>query len=296
MVCRRTFLFAPSHSVKIRAIHSHTCFISTFAAIRAFSAVLQRHGTHRSLEEASEVLSKQLHSNCSNDRKMATIVAGMDINLKAQHHRAGDRLKRQLYHMLLVSMRSRNGKLLTRTIEFLSLFAVVFIAVSYLHSYAAHIQTHPTPPTSFPVTPHKPFTKVFTSHPAMSVIAHQPFTWQHPPAFTFSQPSAQSHSLTSGVPYSPVGLPLKTEVLSPLNYLAPSYHGSHVYSYDSSVLGGLGMASGSQAQWSTAASDSNSSRSPLERLGFKLHLTSGGEKKTRGQATHVTSLVISDQA
>ena len=32
--------------------------------------------------------------------------------------------------------------------------------------------------------------------------------------------------------------------------------------------------------WGTAGSDSGTSKSPLERLGFKLNL--GGEKKTRG--------------
>jgi hypothetical protein len=126
----------------------------------------------------------------------------------------------------------------------------------------------------------------------MSTILHHSVAWAQPFAFTSIQLSAQSQSqsLTSCDLYSHASPPLKTQVLSPsVNSVASYYMGSADYSNDSSVLGGVGMAPGSQAQYSTAGSDSNSSRSPLERLGFKLHIGNSGEKKTRGQSTHPIS-------
>jgi hypothetical protein len=169
------------------------------------------------------------------------------------------------------------------------------ISVVFLHGGAVLVQTQLLCPTFLPIVFHTSSTKAFTLHSAMSFEDHRRTTWRQPSPFALSHLLAQSHSLTSGVSYSAAGLPLKTEVSSPVDPLTSSYIGSHIYSCDSSVFGGSVMACGSQARWSTAGSDSNSSRSPLERLGFKLHLTSG-EKKTRGQASHPTSISVSNEA
>ncbi|KAE9965059.1 hypothetical protein BLS_007888 [Venturia inaequalis] len=64
-----------------------------------------------------------------------------------------------------------------------------------------------------------------------------------------------------------------------MSSLASFGSGNYGFGNDSPVLGGLGMARGSHAQWSSVGSETNSTKSPLERLGFKLNLT--GEKRTR---------------
>jgi hypothetical protein len=106
----------------------------------------------------------------------------------------------------------------------------------------------------------------------------QAFSWSHPASFPLS---IQTQSLTSGALYSPAAQqPRSGTSISSMSSLASFSSGSYGYGNDSPVLGGMGMARGSHAQWSSVGSDTNTSRSPLERLGFKLNLT--GERKTRG--------------
>jgi hypothetical protein len=106
----------------------------------------------------------------------------------------------------------------------------------------------------------------------------QAFSWAHPASFPLS---IQTQSLTSGALYSPAAQqPRSGTSISSMSSLASLSSGSYGYGNDSPVLGGVGMARGSHAQWSSVGSDTNTPRGPLERLGFKLNLT--GDKKTRG--------------
>jgi hypothetical protein len=106
----------------------------------------------------------------------------------------------------------------------------------------------------------------------------QAYSWPHSAGFPLS---IQTQSLTLGALYSPAAPPLRSGTsISSMSSLASFSSGSYGYGNDSPVLGGMGMAPGSHAQWSSVGSDTNTTKSPLERLGFKLNLT--GEKKTRG--------------
>lgn len=70
-----------------------------------------------------------------------------------------------------------------------------------------------------------------------------------------------------------------------MSSLASFGSGNYGFGNDSPVLGGMGMARGSHAQWSSVGSDTNTTKGPLERLGFKLNLS--GEKRTRGLSTRL---------
>jgi hypothetical protein len=110
---------------------------------------------------------------------------------------------------------------------------------------------------------------------AMVTLMDQAFMMPHAPPFSAAP------LLISGALYSPVTpTSLETELSPSVSSQSSYYGGSPEFRNGPFVLGGIGIARESQAQWSTVGSDSNSSKNPLERLGFKLHL--GGEKKTRG--------------
>lgn len=106
----------------------------------------------------------------------------------------------------------------------------------------------------------------------------QAFPWSHPSSYPLS---IQTQSLTSNALYSPAAQqPRSGTSISSMSSLASFGSGSYGYGNGSPVLGGMGMARGSLAQWSSVGSETNSTKGPLERLGFKLNLT--GEKRTRG--------------
>lgn len=121
-------------------------------------------------------------------------------------------------------------------------------------------------------------TKQPLNYSIMMSTMDQSFPWAHPSSFPLS---IQTQSLTSNALYSPASQqPRSGTSISSMSSLASFGSGNYGFGNDSPVLGGLGMARGSHAQWSSVGSETNSTKSPLERLGFKLNLT--GEKRTRG--------------
>jgi hypothetical protein len=133
-------------------------------------------------------------------------------------------------------------------------------------------------PPNFTISSCNSNPKHSSKSPSVVSTMDQAFSWSHSANYPLS---IQTQSLTSGALYSPAALPPRSGTSSSsMSSLASFSPGSYRYGNDSPVLGGMGMARGSHAQWSSVGSDTNTTKSPLERLGFKLNLT--GEKKTRG--------------